>query len=973
MPKPEIVERALAAIKGYAQYEYFFERLDSPSWLEPLAMNGMFKQPLPAEKVGSYIRFPFWPESRYLVRMSKLPEAQAAVLKITLGISSSDNSRVYDDIAEIALSLPPALAAKLVPKLVEGIRLPIKLLLKDRIGALIVHLAEGGQGAAAATLTVATLTLSPDPSTPAEEELLRFPRPQPLLEDFYYARVVDKAVPVLVDALGLDAVHLFADLLDDAIRLSGKSSEEEGSSEDFLYIAHAAIELGGGRDDTPGALLYAVRDAAEQLIKSDHGQLTRVLELLQQKRWSSFERLRLHLCRVFLECGGLEVAEQTFENPEILNRASLEHEAVLLLRDAFPRLSAATQRRLLEWIDRGWSEVSIRQWLEFCGQPATDEAIGNLSDIWKRDHYAVLDGQLPEGCQKELDELVATTGPARKLEKPKGITGGAFGAVSPKAPEEFDQMSVAETFEFLAAWIPGTSMFEATAEGAGQKLAASILGKLDEFIAAASEFRRLEPTYVRSFFSAVTGALKAERTFAWYPVLELAVWVTAQPREISGRKGGGHFIADPDWGWSRDAIIDLLETGFDDKLPGRLPNGLRTLVWTALRPLAEDPSPTLADEAPDPDGSASPVARRIAPKDEQAKEPNFSSLSVNTTRGRAMHAVFKYAKWVRLSTESERAAGSESPPGFDEMPEVREVLDAHLDLSFEPTRTIRSVYGDHLTMLAWLDWKWLEENIGRILPMDAAAYPFFRAAWTGFVIFNSPNTRLLGTMRGCYRKAIEHLGKDIFPRHSVKSPEDALAEHLMVFYWQEALDFGDADALLDDFYALASDAVRGHAMWFIGISVAGWKSEAPSEVYGRLQDLFGMRLEAARGSASPDLFSVELSSFGFWFTSEKFEERWSLETLLGTLQLSKKTSSEMDVVKRLSELTPKYPAECVSCLRLMIEGDKEGWVLMGVEGDARTLLKQAIESPNPEGSSSARRLIEWLIAKGQFGFRDLLT
>lgn len=972
MPKPEIVERALAAIKGYAQYEYFFENLDSAAWLEPLAAKGMFKHPQPVEKVDPYIRFPFWPESRYLVRMSKLPESQAAVLKITLAIPTSDNSRIYDDVAEIALSLPPALAAKLVPKLIEGIRLPIKLLLKDRIGAVIVHLAEGGQGAAAATLTRATLALSPDPSTPGEEELLRFPKPQPLLEDFYYERVVDKTVPVLVSAVGLNAVQLFTGLLGDAIRLSQKPSDEEGNAEDYLYIAHSAIELGGGRDDIPGILLSAVRDASEQLIKSDPGQFARVLELLQQKRWSSFERLRLHLCRVFLESGGVEVAEQAFQDPEILNHASFQHEAVLLLQEVFSRLSAPTQKRLLEWIDRGWSEDFSRRWLELSGQPVTEDGIQQLSDIWKRDHYAILEGQLPGPYQQKLDELVARMGAARKLEEPKGISGGAFGAVSPKAPEEFEQMSVPETFEFLAAWTPGTSIFEATAEGAGQKLTTSILGRLDEFVAAAGEFRRLDPTYVRSFFSALTGALKAERTFAWQPVLELAAWVTAQPREIPGRNGGGHFVADPDWGWSRDAIIDLLTSGFDDKLPGRFTSDLRSMVWTVLRPLAEDPNPAPADEIPDPERSGS-IVRRFAQKDERAREADLTSLSINTTRGRAMHAVFRYARWVRLPREAERSARGEPPPGFDEMAEVREVLEAHLDLSCEPTRTIRSVYGDHLTWLARLDWNWLEANLGRILPMADVDYPYFSAAWRSFVVFNWPNTRLFRAMTGCYRKAIEHLGKDIFPRHSVKSPEDALAEHLMAYYWQGVLQFGGADPLLDDFFGLASEAVRGHAMWYVGISVAGWKDEAPAEVYGKLQDLFGRRLEAARNAASPEAFSAELSNFGYWFTSEKFEERWSLETLLGALQLSKKTAAETDVVKRLTELCLRYPVECVSCLRLMIEGDKEGWILIGVEADARTLLKRALESNNPEGSASARRLIEWLIAKGQFGFRDLLT
>ncbi len=161
------------AIRGYAQYQYFFDRLDSPAWLEPLAEKGMFKHPQPVEKVDPYIRFPFWPASQYLVRMAELPEAQETVLKITRDIPSSDNSRVYDDVAQIALSLPPALAVELVPKLVEGIRLPLMLLLKDRIGALIVHLAQGGQGAAAATLTAATLALSSNPNIP-REELLRF-------------------------------------------------------------------------------------------------------------------------------------------------------------------------------------------------------------------------------------------------------------------------------------------------------------------------------------------------------------------------------------------------------------------------------------------------------------------------------------------------------------------------------------------------------------------------------------------------------------------------------------------------------------------------------------------------------------------------------------------------------------------------------------------------------------------------------
>src|SRR5262249_7641773 len=156
----------------------------------------------------------------------------------------------------------------------------------------------------------------------------------------------------------------------------------------------------------------------------------------------------------------------------------------------------------------------------------------------------------------------------------------------------------------------------------------------------------------------------------------------------------------------------------------------------------------------------------------------------------------------------------------------------------------------NLTLLARLDWLWLETNLARILPLVEADYALFSAAWRSFVVFNQPNTTLLRAMMPCYRKAIEHLGKDVLPKHSAKSPEDSLAEHLMVFYWLGALDLGVEDHLLDEFYLNASDHVRGHAVWFVGISIAGWQDEAPPEVFPRLQALFDRRLQQATHAAA---------------------------------------------------------------------------------------------------------------------------
>jgi hypothetical protein len=56
----------------------------------------------------------------------------------------------------------------------------------------------------------------------------------------------------------------------------------------------------------------------------------------------------------------------------------------------------------------------------------------------------------------------------------------------------------------------------------------------------------------------------------------------------------------------------------------------------------------------------------------------------------------------------------------------------------------------------------------------------------------------------------------------------------------------------------------------------------------------------------------------------------------------------------------------------MVEGDRERWLLLGVEDDAKRVLRHAIDSNNADAALSARRLTEHLIARGHFGFTSLL-
>ena len=114
-------------------------------------------------------------------------------------------------------------------------------------------------------------------------------------------------------------------------------------------------------------------------------------------------------------------------------------------------------------------------------------------------------------------------------------------------------------------------------------------------------------------------------------------------------------------------------------------------------------------------------------EDEQGERFDPSFLSINCTRGRTLFAVMEYAQWVR-KVENARKPPEGPPVTLNVMPEVRETLDRHLDISREPTLTIRSIYGQALSFLASLDWDWVRSNVGRILPLGQDGSAYFKAA-----------------------------------------------------------------------------------------------------------------------------------------------------------------------------------------------------------------------------------------------------
>src|SRR5689334_4523543 len=111
-PTPEQVKRAVAQLGHPEHCRYFFDKLENPAWVGPLRDEGLFRNP-PAKVVNASdgsIRFPLWPESRYLARIAKSAptDQQDVLVGVALGVPDTENFTVHSDLTQLALALPAA-------------------------------------------------------------------------------------------------------------------------------------------------------------------------------------------------------------------------------------------------------------------------------------------------------------------------------------------------------------------------------------------------------------------------------------------------------------------------------------------------------------------------------------------------------------------------------------------------------------------------------------------------------------------------------------------------------------------------------------------------------------------------------------------------------------------------------------------------------------------------------------------------
>ena len=952
MPSPEAVKQALALIeKRPVNHSYFFSKLESPDWIEPLVDAGYFADPPPPRLNGDYVSYPAWPESKYLARMALVAPTQVA--EVIGQVPVTDNVSVHRDLARAVIHLSAESMAQWAAKEARWVsrQHQIEYPLGEALGTVIERLARAGRADAAMDLARSLLTIrcvpdsgrhgsvrepsqayetgvqpsnggSADEEDPEAVELaapmvaVLSSRIVGRLSEYDYRQFVERHVPVLLMHGGIRVLEMLCGLLENAIE-SDRLRRYDGA------IWRSAIEphAQNNGEDVADALIDAVRDASMQLVDSGTG-IRSVAAVLGGRRGTIFQRMVVHLA-----------TEQSTGHPKFAAEVALSenrffdqdllHEYSRLLGSIFPTLDQEQKSLVFRWIGRG---PVLRD--SFTGG---DEERRKRKLYWQARRLAWIREHLDGEWKKRYARIVEEVG---EPEHPDftSYTTTWTGPTSPLGIKDLESMSTSEVLGYLASWEPTGDPMSPDREGLARVLEEVVERSPGEFLSASDSILAMRVRYVVALLRGLCQAIREERIVDWASVMALVSKIsTRHPRDREWREG-------------RLQGVRLLEAGLADDV---IPFGLRSAVWAVIDSAADDPDPSPEDDA------------------ESTFDP--ATTSINTVRGEAMHAVVQYALWVYRSVMDARPGDS---PAFDlnRIPEVRKRLDLHLDPAIEPSPSVRAVYGQWFPHLTLLDADWTEKNTDRIF---SDRCPELRdAAWQTYLRFCPVYNRPFQLLRDQYAAAVHRLpGSDDDTAIARGHPETRLGEHLLLMVGRGILSWSDEDALVRRYFENAKPNDGQGAIYRIGREFHRQETEFPAEVLERYQSLteglLGF-LEEAGGERMG-----HLSSLGRWIASGRFDSNWTLAHLHRLIRLAGTAKPYSDVMDCLVELVEAHPAETFEVFRFWVNVDQaERRLILRRSEAARSILTTALA--NNATSAEARTLLDRLGADGYLNFRDLL-
>jgi hypothetical protein len=226
---------------------------------------------------------------------------------------------------------------------------------------------------------------------------------------------------------------------------------------------------------------------------------------------------------------------------------------------------------------------------------------------------------------------------------------------------------------------------------------------------------------------------------------------------------------------------------------------------------------------------------------------------------------------------------------------------------------------------------------------------------------------LLDLLRPSYEHAVQNLPGKRPDAELPTSEDEALGNHLLLFYRHGFIDLGDD--LLTRFFARADQSLRYSVMVDAVRGIQQVDPEEVGQVVDRLCSLWEWRYDA-----SVDVKRErhhELSSFAWWFLKDAFDTAWRLQQLCRLQKAGIALELDGPVLEKLDALAGEHLPEALSCLEAILHNRRnDRW---GIYDDhVRALLQKALASGDAGVRAQAESLVQYVGSLGFPSFRDLL-
>jgi hypothetical protein len=852
-------ERLHRVLLRAAQRRRFYSRLDSPSWLDPLARAGCFRHPPGRQKFadGSWRPLP-WPEGDYLVRMA--PRAPSKVVELLSQLPDPhDNPLVWTSVARAIEVLPPREASALAPKLARALRsVHSRLFAHAAIAATITLSARAQPEAftlleallwlsAAPTISSDGTTLSPETHLDelrAEQNKLRWSDKWLLarIDDYEFERLIEKVLPALRE---LDAARLLSFL----VRITNRASRVVPRAQRAYDVAIKRMKRELRTEDETAALDsdeddedhidsrhwcrhldHAERSAGIRARLAVETYLTArslaaagkplgdIVARLQEADNEVFTRMVYGLmaeCPAF-ESSLLPDLDRFVSGSDAIDPEFGATETAALLRAHFTAASPTAQGAFWSALEQGPPAAEVEFRLEFFERQSNPQSRLEEVSNWQRKRLRWFHDKIPPLLQPLADRLgVIPSVPSRETQS-LDETGSWFGGVawaahkSPNTWEELAAMSGEELAQHLIHWQPTKSSG-------------------DPFERPSTE----------GLHDAVT-ALAAERSedvAATLPALVgMAVplsYLIAIVRGYEQALRQGKVV-------SADAIVDLIQStwckldadGQTDRLrPEEIETAVEALS-SLIQHFVEWDRANAADRAPLWPVIAALVESDLVWRDESDRAvPSTYSAARHASFGRpsarvtsALFALFwadfladhRHMKWP--PPESTGVADRAIP-----------LLNLILSRSGPSAYAAHGVLGQHLVQLFWAANSWTTTRLPELLD-GGSEDPGRHPAWSVYVETTFLRREIFRVLRPWYARHASFL--PIGGIDPIQDPDSALSEsfavHVIVACAQGACAPGDSDMLVETTFDRVPVKARAHAYWAILRSWSDAKRVSPT-------------------------------------------------------------------------------------------------------------------------------------------------